>query len=79
MAYSMLRGGDLPFSCVLFVEQPHCNHKTCGRCSLYSNTEEDDQRAMREAGVKAAAAQEDVSIDVNEILQNTKLPPPMKM
>jgi len=30
--------------------------KKCGKCVLFSNAEEDDQRAMREAGLTAAQA-----------------------
>lgn len=47
-------------------------------CTLYSNAEEDDQRAMREAGLTAAQtfrdevkekdAKADVNIDVDQIM-----------
>lgn len=37
-----------------FCQTPHCNHTSCGQCPLYSNVEEDDKRAMREAGIQAA-------------------------
>ena len=38
-----------------FCQKPHCNHKAgkCEGCPLYSNAEEDDARAAREAGLKA--------------------------
>lgn len=50
--------------------QPHCNHKKCGKCVLYTNADEDDERAMREAGFEAAATvAESVKIDVNGILK----------
>lgn len=37
-----------------FCRTPHCNHASCNQCPLYSNVEEDDKRAMREAGFEAA-------------------------
>ena len=36
-----------------FCRLPHCNHKSCGNCVLFTNTEEDDRLAMRDAGIKA--------------------------
>jgi hypothetical protein len=36
-----------------FCQTPHCQHARCGGCPLYSNAEEDDARASREAGLKA--------------------------
>jgi TRIAD3 protein (E3 ubiquitin-protein ligase RNF216) len=61
-----------------FCQTPHCNHKICGKCTLYSNDKEDDERAMREAGVDAAEAYQsellqndqnaDVELDVDKIL-----------
>ncbi len=35
-----------------FCQTPHCTHEKCGKCTLYSNTEEDDKRAAKEAGRK---------------------------
>jgi hypothetical protein len=35
-----------------FCQTPHCQHKRCNKCPLYSNAEEDDLRASREAGLK---------------------------
>lgn len=55
-----------------FCQKPHCDHKRCKKCTLYSNAEEDDIRAMREAGVGAAEAyrnEADVQIDVETILK----------
>ena len=37
-----------------FCQVPHCQHKKCKGCPLYSNAEEDDARASSEAGLKAA-------------------------
>ena len=62
-----------------FCQVPHCDHKKCGKCTLYSNAEEDDEQAMREAGLSAAETyrqelQEngesgpDVNIDVDGIM-----------
>ena len=63
-----------------FCQTPHCQHKRCGKCTLYSNAEEDDERAMREAGINAAEAYKkevrkedesmDVQIDVETILRS---------
>ncbi len=36
-----------------FCQTPHCQHQRCNKCPLYSNAEEDDARATREAGLKA--------------------------
>jgi len=36
-----------------FCQTPHCKHESCNKCQLYSNAEEDDMRASREAGLKA--------------------------
>lgn len=62
-----------------FCQTPHCKHTSCGKCTLYSKADEDDERAMREAGISAAQAyrnqlsQEDqaveVQINVDQILQ----------
>jgi TRIAD3 protein (E3 ubiquitin-protein ligase RNF216) len=63
-----------------FCRKPHCEHKKCSKCVLYTNAEEDDARAMREAGIRAAEAVREetsvrndssqVSIDVDSILKN---------
>jgi len=37
-----------------FCRVPHCDHKMCPKCTLFSNAEEDDKLAMREAGLSAA-------------------------
>lgn len=62
-----------------FCQVPLCDHKSCQKCTLFSNAEEDDQRAMREAGLTAAQTfrqelQEkgtsglEVNIDVDRIM-----------
>ena len=37
-----------------FCQTALCDHKTCRKCLLHSNTQQDDELAMREAGIKAA-------------------------
>jgi TRIAD3 protein (E3 ubiquitin-protein ligase RNF216) len=37
-----------------FCQTPHCEHQACRKCPLYTKSEEDDARAMREAGLSAA-------------------------
>jgi len=53
-----------------FCQKPHCDHKSCGKCRLYTNDAEDDKRAMREAGITTADEfkERDVEIDVNQLL-----------
>ena len=41
----------------------HCNHSSCGKCVLFSNTEEDDRRARREA----AASMESEGITASDV------------
>jgi hypothetical protein len=63
-----------------FCQTPHCKHKEgCNKCQLYSNADEDDERAMREAGISAAQRYQEkvqsetnanVQIDVETILAN---------
>jgi hypothetical protein len=38
-----------------FCQTPHCDHSSCGKCTLYSNDEEDDRELVRAAGLKTAA------------------------
>jgi len=44
-----------------FCQTPHCQHKRCYKCPLYSNAEEDDARASREAGLKAVQSLEGIT------------------
>jgi TRIAD3 protein (E3 ubiquitin-protein ligase RNF216) len=63
-----------------FCQTPHCRHGTCKGCPLYSKVEEDDARAMREAGLHAAEEVRgqsllsgdpaEVSVDVDSILKD---------
>jgi E3 ubiquitin-protein ligase RNF216 len=70
-----------------FCQTAHCTHppKSCKKCPLYTKAEEDDARAMREAGYAAAEkvkmeneanrqgqknpADVDVDVDVESILR----------
>lgn len=64
-----------------FCTTPLCDHSRCGKCVLYSNWEQDDERAMRDAGVNAAeefraaslqgneSSKGDVTISVEDILK----------
>jgi len=62
-----------------FCQVPHCKHKSCGKCQLYTKDEEDDAQAMREAGIAAKAeyeaklhkegATESLDLDVDEMMQ----------
>lgn len=36
-----------------FCQKPHCNHSSCKKCVLYSNSEQDDLQAAKEAGLNA--------------------------
>ena len=36
-----------------FCQTPHCNHKNCNKCRLFTDTLEDDRIAMKEAGLTA--------------------------
>ena len=72
-----------------FCQEPHCDHKSCGKCRLYTNNEEDDAMAMREAGIKAKEdfeakmqnengnatfTAEDLQLDVDEIMHDPSRP-----
>ena len=62
-----------------FCQVPLCQHKSCNSCLLYTNSEQDDELAIREAGLTAAKNYSvelkqkeqdgpDVHIDVDKIL-----------
>jgi hypothetical protein len=36
-----------------FCSNFNCDHKTCNKCKLYTNSVEDDRVAMRDAGLMA--------------------------
>ncbi len=36
-----------------FCQQPHCDHSGCGKCKLYTDSVEDDRKAMLDAGLKS--------------------------
>ena len=36
-----------------FCQTPHCDHKKCNKCALFTDSVEDDRRAMLEAGMKS--------------------------
>ena len=49
-----------------FCQTAHCQHESCGKCPLWTKAEEDDARAMREAGIEAAeAAATDAGVKIN--------------
>lgn len=61
-----------------FCQAPHCTHESCNKCRLYSDTEKNDEVAMRTAGISAAnevqakiaeIASKHVNIDVESILK----------
>eukprot|EP01038_Epipyxis_sp_PR26KG_P004726 gene4726-6631_t len=35
-----------------FCQTPHCNHKSCSKCKLFTDSVEDDRQAMLDAGLK---------------------------
>ena len=35
-----------------FCQTPNCDHKSCNKCPLFTNSVEDDRLAMKEAGLK---------------------------
>ena len=60
-----------------FCQKFNCDHKTCGKCSLYTNSIEDDRLAVKEAGELAAqqisSANSDgtkPNVDVNALLED---------
>mmetsp|Transcript_51298 Transcript_51298/g.58125 ORF Transcript_51298/g.58125 Transcript_51298/m.58125 type:complete len:839 (-) Transcript_51298:69-2585(-) len=66
-----------------FCQTPHCDHSSCGKCKLYTNDEEDDAQAMRDAGLAAKKEYEEniqkeggkgattkVQLDVDQIMHD---------
>ncbi|KAL7461813.1 hypothetical protein ACHAXS_002217 [Conticribra weissflogii] len=57
-----------------FCQTPHCPHGSCKKCPLYTKDEEDDKRAVREAGLSAAKTvkgkKEQVNVDVDSLLKD---------
>jgi hypothetical protein len=51
-----------------FCQTPHCDHSKCTKCALYTDAEQDDLRAMREAGLHAAEQHKEANIDVEQII-----------
>ncbi len=54
-----------------FCQIPHCDHKKCGQCLLYTNSIEDDRRAMLDAGLKTLKEVEaDEATDGGKVSKN---------
>eukprot|EP00611_Tribonema_gayanum_P019564 TRINITY_DN340_c4_g1_i1.p1 TRINITY_DN340_c4_g1~~TRINITY_DN340_c4_g1_i1.p1 ORF type:complete len:679 (-),score=238.88 TRINITY_DN340_c4_g1_i1:932-2968(-) len=66
-----------------FCRQPHCDHKACKKCALFTDSAMDDVQAMKEAGLQALnnVAQEGVElaekVDVNKLLDTARPDPRM--
>ena len=57
-----------------FCQIPHCNHKTCNKCVLFSDGLADDRLAMKEAGLNAlqevgTGGDDEVNVDVIGLLE----------
>ena len=55
-----------------FCQTPHCQHKNCKKCALFTDSVEDDRKAMLEAGLKSlkeTEAEAGASIDINKLLE----------
>jgi hypothetical protein len=52
-----------------FCNRRGCNHSTCNKCGLYTNTDDDDRIAMRQAGLEASLQNRDAKIGIDQILQ----------
>ncbi|KAL7570688.1 hypothetical protein ACA910_017812 [Epithemia clementina (nom. ined.)] len=52
-----------------FCQTPHCTHKTCGKCRLWTKDDEkQDETAVRQAGLEAAAAMDQSETVVDQLL-----------
>jgi len=49
-----------------FCQAPHCDHKKCDKCILFSNSVEDDKRAMYEAGLRVASSSDALPVTTND-------------
>jgi len=58
-----------------FCQAFNCQHTSCGKCRLYSNTEEDDILAMKEAGLKAKEQAGAADVDITGLLEEAKAAP----
>ena len=38
-----------------FCQKAHCKHENCGKCRMYTDAEEDDRQAVKEAGLQEKA------------------------
>ena len=54
-----------------FCQTPHCDHKSCGKCALYANVENDDEKRVKAAAKKAAKKQK-TDVDVEALLKDPK-------
>ncbi|KAL7570694.1 hypothetical protein ACA910_017818 [Epithemia clementina (nom. ined.)] len=53
-----------------FCQTPHCTHETCGKCRLWTkNDDQEDETAMRQAGLNAAAAMDEAPTVVDQLLK----------
>uniref|UniRef100_A0A7S4AHY4 RING-type domain-containing protein n=2 Tax=Pseudo-nitzschia australis TaxID=44445 RepID=A0A7S4AHY4_9STRA len=69
-----------------FCGNHDCDHLSCGKCKMYSNDEEDDAQAMREAGIAAKEEHEskyrkedrtaaiNTTLDVDEMMRDPSRP-----
>jgi hypothetical protein len=51
-----------------FCQTFNCSHDSCGECILFTNSEQDDRRARREAGLKELANSGTVAADAGLLI-----------
>jgi hypothetical protein len=51
-----------------FCQKFNCRHDSCGKCVLFTNSEQDDKRARREAGLKEQANAGTAAADVGLLI-----------
>lgn len=63
-----------------FCRTPHCQHKSCAKCVLFSDAKEDDRRARREVAQAAllAAQKKDGATNKVALIGGLLSPPPPK-